>query len=1397
MTKLKKLLFKPFYWDVVDQINSENLDTNAFEKAGETDHDTNLVIHTTGRTKDNKLVYCEIVGFKPHVYVQFIGLRDSLSLVSENFFNSTKKKYLSMDSYEIVTLNNLYGNITTKLMKIYFRTKEDIMKFSTGVMYSAKTQSFKSSYTCDGALVHEGKIPPEIKYTIERNIKPASWIEVEGFIPEQNIAHADVCMVVDWNKVNPHTSDSIIMTKTAYVAFDIETYSKNHNARQPDPEDPLNKVFQISSTYGKIGEFGSKKYLFTLFRTHKTMLEEKTECKVIECASEKELLLKWTELVRNLNPDFFLGYNILKFDWDYLIKRSKITRCFSEFMSFSRNLDILVSEGKLTWSSSAYSVQEFKFPLVPGRVHLDVLIQVERDYRFPSYKLDYVAEFFLKKKKEDVTHRQLFMLYAVCEALYPIKDTILKKKKKFRKMVRKLMEFRYCTGEVLEFRRRLLKTQTVKELEDRLKEPMTIIGVYCVKDSDLCVDLMNKLNLWIGMEEMSNCMNVPISYIHTRGQQVKVMAQTYQTVREEGMFLPTQPDKQKDRVRGAIVQDALPGDYEDVFTLDYESLYPSSILHGNLCPSTFKTEIKDEEKHLYNQYEWEDHEGCLCPKDKYRKKVDKEKVMCRAHTYYYRKVEWTKEGPKNMGVIPKVVSNLLTQRRAAKKELALAEFKLKMAKGELKEEDIESGLKYFKIPKIKKGNLSEMEMNNLDVTCKVLNAKQLALKISANSVYGGLGAFTSHTTFYPGAATTTYLGRELITIAINYILSLKSTSSKGKKVSCQLIYGDTDSCMIRFLGIENIAETFDLAEIVTKKTNHYLKTKMNGMKEDFFLKVPSTGKSYRIDIFPKENVSELSDKNYSKYMVYHTSPINLQLEKICSRYLLLSKKRYISYIANKKGETKSVDKKGVMLARRDNSQYMRDTYKAVSDCILDKKPEDVVMGVLYDRIDLLFKDRLATRRIPDSHHIIYMSIKKLLDYADYEDRPQIENGKTVVRRVYKTITGGELIGNDTDPNIIKALDEGKIKFGNLPQIILALKMRKRGDIVPANTRLEFLYLKNVDGKKYNHLGEAAEDYVYYRDNKRGVKNSKGELVNLEPDPFIYIDKLVNPMDELITVKFPRKVIPHLVPEEMLDEILDQHPPIKENFLTISKATKKSNLRYKKIANTVLRLEEAGVAKSEKISINRITGKKTKERHYGTATDKQKGYALALMWLWDLIKNKDPLVERLDKETSDLCHRIRSRHILEGLQVKFKNMGITLKARTHYKANRTGERIEASVGGEPVEVYLKKDLILDRYEVDIDPKAKIPKKIFTKGNICKLKEVYPKKGDPILKLGPKAYVCKYDITVSEGVVVKGVSRDMFTPTRIKDKSPMSDILKFRKYYSSVVDEMKEIGKVLGV
>ena len=93
---------------------------------------------------------------------------------------------------------------------------------------------------------------------------------------------------------------------------------------------------------------------------------------------------------------------------------------------------------------------------------------------------------------------------------------------------------------------------------------------------------------------------------------------------------------------------------------------------------------------------------------------------------------------------------------------------------------------------------------------KVLDGRQLALKISANSVYGFTGAQVGKLPCLEISQSVTSFGRMMIEQTKNEV-EKRYTINNGYKHDAKVIYGDTDSVMVRF-GVTTVAEAMVLGK---------------------------------------------------------------------------------------------------------------------------------------------------------------------------------------------------------------------------------------------------------------------------------------------------------------------------------------------------------------------------------------------------------------------------------------------------------------------------------------------------------------------------------------------------------------------------------------------------------
>jgi DNA polymerase delta subunit 1 len=171
---------------------------------------------------------------------------------------------------------------------------------------------------------------------------------------------------------------------------------------------------------------------------------------------------------------------------------------------------------------------------------------------------------------------------------------------------------------------------------------------------------------------------------------------------------------------------------------------------------------------------------------------------------------------------------------------------------------------------------------------EVYNGKQLAYKISMNSVYGFTGAGKGILPCVPIASTTTFRGRAMIEETKNYV----EKNFPGAKVR----YGDTDSVMVEF----------DVGDRKGEEAIEY---------------------SWELGERAAEECSALFKK-----------PNNLELEKVYWPYFLYSKKRYAAklWTKGKDGNMNMdyIDIKGLQVVRRDNTPHVREVCKELLDVVL-------------------------------------------------------------------------------------------------------------------------------------------------------------------------------------------------------------------------------------------------------------------------------------------------------------------------------------------------------------------------------------------------------------------------------------------------------------------------------
>jgi DNA polymerase delta subunit 1 len=124
---------------------------------------------------------------------------------------------------------------------------------------------------------------------------------------------------------------------------------------------------------------------------------------VISFSDERDMLRAWQAFLLATDPDWLIGYNIINFDFPYLIDRAAALGVV-EFPFWGRVAGSRLRMKDTTFSSKAYGTRDSKEITIEGRVQFDLMQAIQRDHKLSSYSLNAVSAHFLGEQKEDVHH---------------------------------------------------------------------------------------------------------------------------------------------------------------------------------------------------------------------------------------------------------------------------------------------------------------------------------------------------------------------------------------------------------------------------------------------------------------------------------------------------------------------------------------------------------------------------------------------------------------------------------------------------------------------------------------------------------------------------------------------------------------------------------------------------------------------------------------------------------------------------------------------------------------------------------------------------------------------------------------------------------------------------------
>jgi DNA polymerase elongation subunit (family B) len=509
--------FQIIEWDHRDEFSNDL----ELENENESCEDV-YTIRCFGVMKDGTSVTCKINNFTPFYYIKVqkdfnkIKLHKLLDYIESSFQMKKKiddtwvsyyKSCLIRDKCTIVKKKDIYG----------FRNNEKYnfvrLVFNNYTAMNKSKYIFKKSLIIDQVnknpmkyKLYESNFDPFMRFCHIQDILMAGWVRLkkEHYKYTNGLATTQIEVEIDWKKIEPIKEDNLPKQDIAnflQASWDIETYSFDNNFPDPNKKDTKikspalieskypNVIYQIATTFKYYKDSKTLvKNLLTLKKCDKIEIgEDQVPVVVEEFKTEKELIKRWIDLIHLMDPDIMYTYNGDTFDCMYIYERAKLYNLENYLKSkLSRLTEVETAIKKETFSSSAYGDSDYLRFYIPGRLNYDLLIHYKRGMKkYPSYKLDFIANEILKEGKNDVSAKQIFSFYK-------------------------------------------------EGIPDKIK----IIGEYCIQDTELLQKLVDKQLILITIIQLANVTYVPIGFLTTRGQTIKVFSQMLRKARQMDYLVP-------------------------------------------------------------------------------------------------------------------------------------------------------------------------------------------------------------------------------------------------------------------------------------------------------------------------------------------------------------------------------------------------------------------------------------------------------------------------------------------------------------------------------------------------------------------------------------------------------------------------------------------------------------------------------------------------------------------------------------------------------------------------------------------------------------------------------------------------------------------------------------------
>ena len=425
-------------------------------------------------------------GFRPYFYA------------TSSDINQTKLD-LSKINLEFEEVNFFkpigYQSLPTKMLKIYTVSPRDVRE----------TREIIRSYP-NVTNIYEADILFHERFAADTGIQSFRWIDVNS----EDVYYKDIKLI-----------QGIEDVPLRILSLDIECMIPEDGTMPKPEKDSITLVsLAFNTNYNNVNNI--------------VLIAKKIECSrndTFSCENEKDLLNTLIKIIKDYDPDIITGYNVGPFDLNYIDVRSKVNN-----IRFNIGRD-----------NSLLYIKQFgleKEAIVSGRVIIDTLPMIRRNYSLKQYTLKNVANELLHLQKLDVP-------------------------------AKKMREYWLSTG---------------KDFVNFIKYSRrdAVLGLLLLQD-------LGMLQKYIALSKVSGAL---LQTVVNSGQTSILEFMILQRFNAKNRVVNMKPhvegnkEDRKSEFQGGYVSVPKKALCENIILTDMQSLYPSIIIRYNLCPTTI---IKDEE----------------------------------------------------------------------------------------------------------------------------------------------------------------------------------------------------------------------------------------------------------------------------------------------------------------------------------------------------------------------------------------------------------------------------------------------------------------------------------------------------------------------------------------------------------------------------------------------------------------------------------------------------------------------------------------------------------------------------------------------------------------------------------------------------------------------------------